>query len=127
MLYPENTEDSRTYEAGEDLSAATGLFVKPGATPLVVLKSTASGSYTFGNVIEPGASGKGVAVCEEGDLYVKAEAATYIIGEELTVSANAKATAASTGDLVCGIALEAVTVASGGTLYVRLFSSPYKK
>jgi hypothetical protein len=127
MFYPENTADPKVYEAGEDLSSAFGLFVKPGATPLTVLKSTASGAITFGVVIEPGAAGKGVAVCDEGYLYVKAEAASYAIGQELTVSGNAKIEAAATGDHVYGVALETVTISSGGSLYIRLYRSSYKK
>ena len=121
----ENLTRVRTYTASEDLSSAARFLTKPGSADGEIAKATASGALTFGVVVEAGASGKPVGVCDMGDLYVESEDGSYSYGQELTASANGKVTAASAGDYVCAISLETATLTSD-KLHVRL-TSAYKK
>ena len=99
------TRDTRTFIAGEDLSAAQFKFVTLESDGQVDL-ADAAGENCIGVCLVGGAAGAAVTVAVSGKVMVEA-GATIAAGAAVQTDANGDAIAAATGDYVMGYALEA--------------------
>ncbi len=100
------SRDTRTFEAGSDLSADQFKFVALAADGQVDLAG--SGVDATGVLLnEPDAAGKAATVVLTGKVIVEA-AGTITAGDEITVSASgtAESSTPASGDIIKGYALE---------------------
>lgn len=99
------TRDTRTFEAGEDLSAAQFHFVTLEADGQVDL-ADAAGENCIGILLNaPAAAGRAATVAISGKVMVEA-GASVTAGDALQTNAAGEAITAATGDYVMGYALE---------------------
>ena len=99
------SRDTRTFEAGEDLSAAQFHFVTLEADGQVDL-ADAAGENAIGVLLNaPAAVGRAATVCVSGKVMVEAGAAVTA-GDALQTNAAGEAITAASGDYVLGYALE---------------------
>lgn len=99
------TRDTRTFEAGEDLSAAQFHFVTLEADGQVDLADSA-GENCIGVLLNaPAAAGRAATVAMTGRVMVEAGDAVTA-GDALQSNAAGEAITAATGDYVMGYALE---------------------
>lgn len=99
------TRDTRTFEAGEDLSAAQFHFVTLEADGQVDLADSA-GENCIGVLLNsPAAAGRAATVAISGKVMVEA-GASVTAGDKLQTNAAGEAETAATGDYVMGYALE---------------------
>lgn len=100
------TRDTRTFEAGEDLSAAQFHFVTLESDGQVDL-ADAAGENCIGVLLNaPAAAGRAATVAISGKVMVEA-GATVAAGAALQTNAAGEAITAATGDYIMGYALEA--------------------
>ena len=99
------TRDTRTFIAGEDLSAAQFKFVTLESDGQVDL-ADAAGENCIGVCLVGGAAGAAVTVAISGKVMVEA-GGTIAAGAAVQTDANGDALTAATGDYVMGYALEA--------------------
>ena len=99
------TRDTRTFIAGEDLSAAQFKFVTLESDGQVDL-ADAAGENCIGVCLVGGAAGAAVTVAVSGKVMVEA-GGTIAAGAAVQTDANGDALTAATGDYVMGYALEA--------------------
>ena len=99
------TRDTRTFIAGEDLSAAQFKFVTLESDGQVDLADSA-GENCIGVCLVGGAAGAAVTVAVSGKVMVEA-GGTVAAGAAVQTDANGDAIAAASGDYVMGYALEA--------------------
>ena len=99
------TRDTRTFIAGEDLSAAQFKFVTLESDGQVDL-ADAAGENCIGICLVGGAAGAAVTVAISGKTMVKA-GGTIAAGAAVQTDANGDAITAASGDYVMGYALEA--------------------
>jgi hypothetical protein len=99
------TRDTRTFIAGEDLSAAQFKFVTLESDGQVDLADSA-GENAIGVCLVGGAAGAAVTVAISGKVMVEA-GGTIAAGAAVQTDANGDALTAATGDVVLGYALEA--------------------
>lgn len=91
---------TRTYIAGEDLSASAQRFVARSDADVVV---AGAGDATVGVLIVGGTAGQAVSVAYDGVVQVVAGDA-FQAGEALAADANGAAIAAGTGAIIAGYA-----------------------
>jgi len=99
------TRDTRTFIAGEDLSAAQFKFVTLESDGQVDL-ADAAGENCIGVCLVGGTAGAAVTVAVSGKVMVEA-GGTIAAGAAVQTDANGDALTAATGDYVMGYALEA--------------------
>ena len=99
------TRDTRTFIAGEDLSAAQFKFVTLESDGQVDLADSA-GENCIGVCLVGGAAGAAVTVAVSGKVMVEA-GGTIAAGAAVQTDANGDALTAASGDYVMGYALEA--------------------
>jgi hypothetical protein len=99
------TRDTRTFIAGEDLSAAQFKFVTLESDGQVDLADSA-GENAIGVCLVGGAAGAAVTVAISGKVMVEA-GGTIAAGAAVQTDANGDALTAAAGDVVLGYALEA--------------------
>jgi hypothetical protein len=99
------TRDTRTFIAGEDLSAAQFKFVTLESDGQVDLADSA-GENAIGVCLVGGAAGAAVTVAISGKVMVKS-GGTIAAGAAVQTDANGDALTAASGDVVLGYALEA--------------------
>jgi len=99
------TRDTRTFIAGEDLSAAQFKFVTLESDGQVDLADSA-GENAIGVCLVGGAAGAAVTVAISGKVMVEA-GGTIAAGAAIQTDANGDALTAASGDVVLGYALEA--------------------
>ena len=99
------TRDTRTFIAGEDLSAAQFKFVTLESDGQVDLADSA-GENAIGVCLVGGAAGAAVTVAISGKVMVEA-GGTIAAGAAVQTDANGDALTAATSDVVLGYALEA--------------------
>ena len=99
------TRDTRTFIAGEDLSAAQFKFVTLESDGQVDL-ADAAGENCIGVCLVGGAAGAAVTVAVSGKVMVEA-GGTIAAGAAVQTDANGDALTAAIGDYVMGYALEA--------------------
>ena len=99
------TRDTRTFIAGEDLSAAQFKFVTLESDGQVDLADSA-GENCIGVCLVGGAAGAAVTVAISGKVMVEA-GGTIAAGAAVQTDANGDALTAAAGDVVLGYALEA--------------------
>ena len=99
------SRDTRTFIAGEDLSAAQFKFVTLESDGQVDL-ADAAGENCIGVCLVGGAAGAAVTVAISGKVMVEA-GGTIAAGAAVQTDANGDALTAATGDYVMGYALEA--------------------
>jgi len=99
------TRDTRTFIAGEDLSAAQFKFVTLESDGQVDL-ADAAGENAIGVCLVGGAAGAAVTVAVSGKVMVEA-GDTIAAGAAVQTDGNGDAITAATGDVVMGYALEA--------------------
>jgi hypothetical protein len=92
--------------AEDDLSAAAGLFVAIGTAAAQVVVASAGGN-AVGVVQHPGAAGEAVTVLRSPARARVVCGGTIAVGAAVAADAAGKAVAATTGDLVLGLAEEA--------------------
>lgn len=103
------SRDTRTFEAGEDLSAAQFHFVTLESDGQVDLANSA-GENAIGVLLNaPDAAGKAATVVISGGVMVEA-GGTIAAGAAVQTGADGRALAAASGDVVLGYALEAGVV-----------------
>jgi len=99
------SRDTRTFEAGEDLSSAQFKFVTLESDGQVDL-ADAAGERAIGVLLnKPDAAGKAATVAITGKVMVEA-GATVAAGAQLQTNAAGEAITAAAGDVVMGYALE---------------------
>ena len=98
------SRDTRTYVAGEDLSAAQFKFVTLEADGEIDI-ADAAGERALGVLQNQPAAGKAATVCMTGKVMVVAGAAVTA-GDEIQTDASGDAIPALAGDVVMGYALE---------------------
>jgi len=99
------SRDTRTFEAGEDLSSAQFKFVTLEADGQVDL-ADAAGERAIGVLLnKPDAAGKAATVAMTGKVMVEAGAAVTA-GDQIQTNAAGEAIEAAAGDVVMGYALE---------------------
>jgi len=99
------TRDTRTFEAGEDLSSAQFHFVTLEADGQVDLADSA-GEQCIGVLLnDPDTAGYAATVAISGKVMVEAGAAVTA-GDALQTNAAGEAITAASGDYVMGFALE---------------------
>lgn len=99
------TRDTRTFIAGEDLSAAQFKFVTLESDGQVDLADSA-GENCIGVCLVGGAAGAAVTVAVSGKVMVEA-GGTIAAGAAVQTDGNGDALTAASGDYVMGYALEA--------------------
>lgn len=99
------TRDTRTFIAGEDLSAAQFKFVTLESDGQVDLADSA-GENCIGVCLVGGAAGAAVTVAISGKVMVEA-GGTIAAGAAVQTDGNGDALTAASGDYVMGYALEA--------------------
>ena len=99
------TRDTRTFIAGEDLSAAQFKFVTLESDGQVDL-ADAAGENCIGVCLVGGAAGAAVTVAISGKVMVEA-GDTIAAGAAVQTDGNGDAITAASGDYVMGYALEA--------------------
>jgi hypothetical protein len=98
------SRDTRTFEAGGDLSAGQFKFVALAADGQVDLAG--DGAQAIGVLYnEPDAAGKAATVVMTGKVIVEA-GASVTAGDEIGVDADGNAVTAATSDIIMGYALE---------------------
>lgn len=99
------SRDTRTFEAGEDLSSHQFKFVTLESDGQVDAADSA-GERALGVLLnKPDAAGKAATVAMTGKVMVEAGAAVTA-GAQLQTNASGEAITAATGDVVMGYALE---------------------
>lgn len=99
------SRDTRTFEAGEDLSSAQFKFVTLEADGQVDL-ADAAGERAIGVLLnKPDAAGKAATVAMTGKVMVEA-GASVTAGDQIQTNAAGEAIEAAAGDVVMGYALE---------------------
>ena len=99
------SRDTRTFEAGEDLSSAQFHFVTLEADGQVDLADSA-GENAIGVLLNaPAVAGRAATVCVSGKVMVEAGAAVTA-GDALQTNAAGEAITAASGDYILGYALE---------------------
>ena len=99
------SRDTRTFVAGEDLSAAQFKFVTLEADGQVDLADSA-GENCLGVLLVEGAAARAVTVVMTGSVMVEA-GGTVTAGGAVAVDATGRAVDATTGDIIMGYAREA--------------------
>ncbi len=98
------SRDTRTFEAGSDLSAGQFKFVALAADGQVDLAG--AGAQAIGILInEPSAAGNAATVIMTGKTIVEA-GGSVTAGDEVAADTDGNAVTATTGDIVMGYALE---------------------
>ena len=101
----EQSRNTRTFVAGEDLSTAQFKFVTLEADGQVDLADSA-GENCIGVLRPEGAAGAAVAVLVDGPVIVEA-GGTVTNGAAVATDATGRAVDATTGDIIMGYAMEA--------------------
>ena len=101
----EQSRNTRTFVAGEDLSAAQFKFVTLEADGQVDLADTA-GENCIGVLRTEGEAGQAVAVLVDGPVIVEA-GGTVTNGATVATDATGRAVDATTNDIIMGYAMEA--------------------
>ena len=101
----EQSRNTRTFVAGEDLSTAQFKFVTLEADGQVDLADTA-GENCIGVLRTEGEAGQAVAVLVDGPVIVEA-GGTVTNGATVATDATGRAVDATTGDIIMGYAREA--------------------
>ena len=104
----EQSRNTRTFIAGEDLSTAQFKFVTLGTGGEVSLPSTA-GVNCIGVLRTDGAAGVAVAVLVDGPVKVEC-GGTVTNGAAVATDDTGRAVDATTGDIIMGYAMEAGVV-----------------
>ena len=104
----EQSRNTRTFVAGEDLSTAQFKFVTLEADGQVDLADSA-GENCIGVLRTGGAAGVAVAVLVDGPVIVEA-GGTVTNGGAVATDATGRAVDATTGDIIMGYAMEAGVV-----------------
>jgi len=99
------SRDTRTFEAGGDLSAAQFKFVSLAADGQVDVTASAGGNAIGVLLNNPSAAGYAATVVVSGDVMVKA-GGTITAGDQIQSNATGEALLAATGDVVLGYARE---------------------
>lgn len=99
------SRDTRTFVAGEDLSAAQFKFVTLEADGQVDLADSA-GENCIGVLLVEGEAGRAVTVVMTGSVMVEA-GGTVTNGGAVATDATGRAVDATTGDIIMGYAREA--------------------
>ena len=99
------SRDTRTFVAGEDLSAAQFKFVTLEAGNVVDLADSA-GENCVGVLLVEGAADRAVTVVMTGSVMVEA-GGTVTAGGAVATDATGRAVDATTGDIIMGYAREA--------------------
>ena len=99
------SRDTRTFVAGEDLSAAQFKFVTLEADGQVDLADSA-GENCVGVLLVEGAAARAVTVVMTGSVMVEA-GGTVTAGGAVATDATGRAVDATTGDIIMGYAREA--------------------
>jgi hypothetical protein len=99
------SRDTRTFVAGEDLSAAQFKFVTLEAGNVVDLADLA-GENCVGVLLVEGAAARAVTVVMTGSVMVEA-GGTVTAGGAVATDATGRAVDATTGDIIMGYAREA--------------------
>ena len=99
------SRDTRTFVAGEDLSAAQFKFVTLEAGNVVDLADSA-GENCVGVLLVEGAAARAVTVVMTGSVMVEA-GGTVTAGAAVATDATGRAVDATTGDIIMGYAREA--------------------
>lgn len=99
------SRDTRTFEAGGDLSADQFKFVSLAADGQVDVTASAGGNAIGVLLNNPSAAGYAATVVVSGDVMVKA-GGTITAGDQIQSSATGEALLAATGDVVLGYARE---------------------
>ena len=99
------SRDTRTFVAGEDLSAAQFKFVTLEAGNVVDLADSA-GENCVGVLVVEGAAARAVTVVMTGSVMVEA-GGTVTAGAAVATDATGRAVDATTGDIIMGYAREA--------------------
>jgi hypothetical protein len=99
------SRDTRTFVAGEDLSAAQFKFVTLEAGNVVDLADSA-GENCVGVLLVEGAAARAVTVVMTGSVMVEA-GGTVTAGGAVATDATGRAVDATTGDIIMGYAREA--------------------
>ena len=99
------SRDTRTFVAGEDLSAAQFKFVTLEAGGVVDLADSA-GENCVGVLLVEGAAARAVTVVMTGSVMVEA-GGTVTAGGAVATDATGRAVDATTGDIIMGYAREA--------------------
>ena len=110
------SRDTRTYVAGEDLSAAQFKFVTLESDGQIDLADSA-GENCVGILLNDPASGNAATVVMSGKTLVKS-GGTIAAGASVATNATGLAVTAATGNIVMGYATEAAV--SGQTMAVEL-------
>lgn len=100
------TRDNRSFEAGEDLSAAQFHFVTLETSGAVALAAAAGGNCIGVLLNAPAAVGRAATVAISGKVMVEA-GATIVAGDAIQTNAAGEAIPAATGGYIMGYALEA--------------------
>ena len=99
------SRDTRTFEAGADLSAGQFKFVTLAADGQVDITSSAGGNAIGVLLNKPAAAGRAATVCVSGSVMITC-GGTITAGDQIQSDANGDALLAATSDVVLGYARE---------------------
>lgn len=99
------SRDTRTFEAGADLSAGQFKFVTLAADGQVDITSSAGGNAIGVLLNKPSAAGRAATVCVSGSVMITC-GGTITAGDQIQSDASGDALLAATGDVVLGYARE---------------------
>jgi hypothetical protein len=99
------SRDTRTFEAGADLSAGQFKFVTLAADGQVDITSSAGGNAIGVLLNKPAAAGRAATVCVSGSVMITC-GGTITAGDQIQSDASGDALLAATGDVVLGYARE---------------------